>query len=81
MCCNLMDVPKILMQMPGLVRVYPRAGVLGFFQTYVLDCMSNLWFDRMDNNDRSAMSRKIKEHIQVGKGAEGHVRGRLGVVY
>jgi hypothetical protein len=27
--------------------------------------MSNLWFDRMDNNDRSAMSRKIKEHIQV----------------
>jgi glycerol-3-phosphate O-acyltransferase 3/4 len=39
-------------------------GVLGFFQTYVLDCMSNLWFDRMDNSDRSAMSRKIKEHIQ-----------------
>eukprot|EP01134_Creolimax_fragrantissima_P004022 CFRG4022T1 len=40
-----------------------HGGTLGFFQKHVLNCMNNLWFDRLDNKDRGSMSRRIKEHI------------------
>ncbi|KNC77476.1 hypothetical protein SARC_10066 [Sphaeroforma arctica JP610] len=40
-----------------------HGGTLGFFQEHVLNCMNNLWFDRLDTKDRTSMSGRIKEHI------------------
>lgn len=39
-------------------------GVIGFFQDYVLSCMNNLWFNRMDLKDRQLVAKRIKHHIQ-----------------
>ena len=55
-----------------------HGGLLGFFQSQVLACMNNLWFDRLASScllsqqndqlrrlasrDRAHVARKIKEH-------------------
>lgn len=40
-----------------------HSGFVGFFQTYVFDCLRCLWFDRGNSADRASVRQQIQSHV------------------
>ena len=40
-----------------------HGGALGFLQERVIQCVDNIWFDRSQQQQKSMVSQRIKEHI------------------
>jgi len=59
---SVVDICFLLKRQKYSITGQKHTGVIGFFQRHVLKSLGCLWFNRMQQKDRSLVSQLIKEH-------------------